>query len=74
MRPVLVFLVVGGTLATLIFFLDPEAHPAAMHGGILGAAVNVVLLSAVNLATTPQPTAHAAVFVAADPRPRPAGT
>jgi solute:Na+ symporter, SSS family len=55
--------IVGGTLATLLFFLYPDARPVTIHEGLLGAAVNVALLVSVSLATRPQPAEHASAFL-----------
>jgi solute:Na+ symporter, SSS family len=53
----------GGTLTTLVLFLNPQARPFDVHEGVYGVLVNLVLLVAVSLMTAPQPQAHADEFV-----------
>jgi solute:Na+ symporter, SSS family len=58
---------VAGSVATLVFFLNPGLRPWDLHEGILGLLVHLPVLVGVSLATTPQPRDHVEAFV--DPPP-----
>ena len=54
---------VAGSLATLLFFFNPELRPWDLHEGILGLAVHLPVLVAVSLLTRAQPRSHVDAFV-----------
>jgi SSS family solute:Na+ symporter len=54
---------VAGSLATLVFFFNPELRPWDLHEGILGLVVHLPVLLAVSLLTRPQPRSHVDAFV-----------
>lgn len=54
-----------GGMATAVFFvLRPELKPLQIHEGILGLAVNLILLVTVTYLTRPQPEERAGEFIA----------
>jgi SSS family solute:Na+ symporter len=65
---------IGGMATALFFFLNPGLRPFQIHEGILGLAVNLVLLVAVSLGTTPQDPAHAGAFTRSEEEMEPAGS
>ncbi|MBI4545680.1 MAG: sodium:solute symporter family protein [Gemmatimonadetes bacterium] len=64
----------AGFATTLFFFWQKELRPFEIHEGLIGVAVNSLMLIVVSLLTRPQPPDHARTFVAARPEepPRPA--
>ena len=61
---------IGGSLTSVFFFLNPELRPWDIHEGILGLVVNVLLLAGVSLREERrgiiQPTSRPAAVDAAD--------
>jgi SSS family solute:Na+ symporter len=53
----------AGCVTTVFFFINPELRPWDVHEGIIGMVVNIVVLVAGSLLTTPQPARHAAEYV-----------
>ncbi len=64
---------IGGSLTSVFFFLNPELKPWEIHEGILGLVVNVALLVSVSRAGRPQDRTHTGAFFQAERRRDDAG-